>query len=266
MGASSIQDITGRKFWTAQFAEFLGTMLLVIFTCGSTAWGDNVQIALSFGFTVASLVWALGRVSGGHINPAVTMGFLVTRRICVARGLFYIIMQTLGALAGGALLKAMSPSGSGVGAVYLATGVDAGQGFAIEMFCCFALVLVVFSSVDGNRNDLGGSIPLTVGLTVAMCHLWGVKRTGCGMNPARSTGAALAADLWDDHWLYWVGPLFGGSLGGIIYEFLFAVNATPAKLRGFFSRGYDNDNYDERGECLSSAKTVKVKECSSDPS
>jgi len=261
MAVSSVQDLCTRNLWTALFAEFLGTMLLVIFTCGSTAWGDNVQIALGFGFSVASIVWAIGRVSGGHINPSVTIGFIVTRRIPVVRGLMYIAVQTGGAIVGGLLLKAMSPDNSGLGAVGLAAGIDEGKGFAIEMFCCFMLVLVVFSSVDGNRKDLGGSVPLTVGLAVAMAHLWAVQRTGCGMNPARSTGAAIAADLWDSHWLYWIGPLVGGMLAAIIYEFLFAVNATPAKLRGFFSQGYDNDDYDEQGACLSNGSRVtSVKE------
>ena len=175
MKVTNVEDLKSRRMWTAVVAEFVGTLLLVLITCGATYDGNAVQISLSFGFTVATVVWAIGHVSGGHINPSVTMGFIVARRITIVRGLLYIVAQTLGGIVGAALLKGVSASGTPQGTVALATGISVGQGFGVELIVCFVLVFVVFSCVDDQRTDLGGSIPLTVGLAIAISHLWAVR-------------------------------------------------------------------------------------------
>ncbi len=180
MGSTSLDDLKSRKFWAALFAELLGTMFLVLVACGSaTALGgpiDIVRIALAFGLSVGTIVWAIADVSGGHINPAVTIGFLVTRRISVVRALFYIIAQVVGALIGAAILKALTPVNDvrGLGTVGYGK-LNEGQAFGVELLITFVLVLTVFSSVDDRRINLKGSAPLSIGLSISMCHLWAVS-------------------------------------------------------------------------------------------
>lgn len=249
MAIVSTDDLHKGNFYTSLIAEFLGTLILVMFTCGSTFAGDFVQISLSFGFTVASVVWAFGRVSGGHVNPCVTVGFLSARRIGVIRGLCYIAMQTLGGIIGALLLKSMSEPESNLGKVAITKAlISVEQGFGIEFFCGFVLVLVVFSSVDNNRRDLNGSTPLTIGLSVAMCHLWAVRYTGCGMNPARALGPAVATESFDDQWLYWLGPMLGGACAAWLYELVFAVNANHIKAIQFCTAEYDESKFGKEDE------------------
>ena len=185
MSATSLQDLKTKKFYVALVAEFLGTMLLVLVGCGSTRDPTTsvLQISLCFAFSVASIVWAIANVSGGHINPAVTIGFLVTRKISIVRFLFYIIVQVAGALVGAGLLKGLTPAmyqgnlgtpgpmTNSSGAVIISMG----QAFGTEFFVGFVLVFVVFGTCDGNRKDLSGSGPLAIGLSIAMCHLWAVS-------------------------------------------------------------------------------------------
>lgn len=182
IGQSNLNDLKSKKFWTALVAEFLGTMLLVLVACGSAEGkaASHLHIAICFGLSVGSIVWAIASVSGGHINPGVTIGFLITRRISLVRGILYIAVQTVGAIVGAGLLKALTPARStsvsqSLGAVSLFDRVSVGQGFGVELLITFVFVFVIFSAVDSQRRDIGGSIPLTIGLTIAMCHLWAVS-------------------------------------------------------------------------------------------
>ena len=183
---TSVEDIQSLTFWKAQFAEFVGTFLLVLVGVGSCiqSWSpdelDIVQIALSFGLAVATCVWIVGHISGGHINPAVTMAMFVTRRISFVRAVVYIIVQCLASIAAAGLLKALTPKAKRgpFGCTSLGEGVEAGQGFVIEIFLTILLVLTVFASCDKNRKDLAGSFPLTIGLSVTVGHLWAV----CGIH------------------------------------------------------------------------------------
>lgn len=256
----SLQDVKTGGLWRAVVAEFLGTMLLVLVACGACVVPDAnlVTISLVFGFSVATIVWAICHVSGGHINPGVTTGFVVARRISCLRGILYIVAQCVGAILGAAILKGLLPeelSKDGLGtsspANLTAYGphVELGKGqiVGIELIITFVLVFTVFSCCDGLRKDLTGSIPLTVGLSISMCHFFAVRLTGSGMNPARVLGPAVISGTWNDHWAYWIGPLIGGAIAGLLYELLFAVNASVDKLKGFFTKDYDNDNYDSRG-------------------
>ena len=181
--ATSLEDIRSLMFWKAIFAEFLGTWLLVLIGTGSCIqdWQEDtldvVQIALSFGLTVATIVWIIGHISGGHINPAVTCAMLITRRISLIRALLFITAQLVGAIIGSALLKAFTPEEMRgfLGVTKPATGVTEGMAVGTEFFITFALVLTVFASCDTNRTDLKGSFPLTIGLSVIMAHMWAVS-------------------------------------------------------------------------------------------
>ena len=180
---TSIDDIKSSAFWRAVFAEFLGTFLLVLFATGATRqdWQpdtlDIVQIALSFGLSVATCVWIIGHVSGGHINPAVTCAMLVTRRISFVRTVLYIISQCVGAIAASAFLKAVTPSAiiGSLGATTLSDDVTSGMGCGIEFFITFGLIATVFAACDSKRTDLGGSKPLAIGFSIAIGHLWAVS-------------------------------------------------------------------------------------------
>ena len=180
---SSFDDVRSSAFWRAVVAEFLGTFLLVLYATGSTRqdWQsdplDIVQIALSFGLSVATSVWIIGHISGGHINPAVTCAMLVTRRISLIRAILYITAQCVGGIVASALLRAVTPAGQEgyLGATTLGQGVTVGMGFAIEFFIVFGLVSTVFAACDSKRTDLGGSFPLTIGFAVTVGHLWAVS-------------------------------------------------------------------------------------------
>lgn len=252
---TSLDDVRSLMFWKALFAEFLGTFFLVLIAIGSTVQGwqpdelDVVQIALTFGLVVATIVWIIGHVSGGHINPAVTMAMLVTRRISLVRAVLYIIVQCGGAIAGAGLLRSLTPESQqgGLGTTTLSDGVSAGMGFGIEFFITMLLVLTVFATVDSKRNDHGGSFPLTIGLSVTTGHLWAVEFCGSSMNPARSIGPAVVMNIWADHWVYWLGPLAGGIFAGLLYDNVFAANASLVKARDFLMTSqFDDEDYPAR--------------------
>lgn len=249
---TSLDDIKSLRFWRAVGAEFLGTLLLTMIGCGSVVtWDEDgklVQIALCFGLSVATVVWIIGHVSGGHINPAVTIAFFVTRRISLARGIFYIISQCAGAVVGAAILYGLTPashreSGS-LGLTKVNPSLTGAQAFGVEFFVTLVLVLTVFASCDKKRRDLNGSFPLSIGLSVTMCHLFAIQYTGSSMNTARSFGPAVVMGYWEYHWVYWLGPLLGGLVAGLLYDNVFATNASLLKARGFLlSSQYDTEKF-----------------------
>ena len=180
--ATSLDDLRSLLFWRAVVAECLGTGFLVFVGCGSvTSWDDYSptvpQIAFCFGLIVATMVWCIGNISGGHINPAVTMAMLVTRHVSLARGLLFMLAQCVGAVLGAAVLRGVTPSEfvGNLGQTTLNKSVSGAQGFGVEFMITFVLVFTVFSSVDSKRDDLNGSTPLTIGLSVAVCHLAAVS-------------------------------------------------------------------------------------------
>merc|ERR1719158_2358501 len=187
-----------------------------------------VRYSLTFGFTVATMAQCIGHVSGCHINPAVTVGLFVGRKIGLIASILYIIFQCIGALIGAALLLAVSPAnrealhGSSIpGVTQFSPGLNAGQAFLIEFVITFVLVLTVYAAAADDGNEVKGSSPLAIGLAIAIGHLFAGPYTGPSMNPARSFGPALVAGLWDDHWVYWLGPIAGGIVAAITYQGLF---------------------------------------------
>ncbi|KAL3858937.1 hypothetical protein ACJMK2_009186 [Sinanodonta woodiana] len=276
---TSLDDVKSLLFWKAVVAEFIGTLFLVLAGCGSCIQGwhngnhikllidnstvelthnystaDIVQISLAFGLSVATVVWIIGHISGGHVNPAVTCAMLITRRVSLARALLFIVVQLTGAIAGAAILKGLTPDEleGTLGCTLLGQGVNNIMGVGVELCITCILVLTVFAASDKRRKDLGGSVPLAIGLSVTMCHLFAVRYTGSSMNTARSFGPAVVMGIWKTHWVFWVGPVLGGMIAGLLYDNVFAVNASLAKCRGLFlSSTYDNDSYP--------AKTTKIR-------
>ncbi|PRD27684.1 UNVERIFIED_CONTAM: Aquaporin AQPAe.a [Trichonephila clavipes] len=169
----------------AVLAEFLGTALLVLVGCGSCigGWGENtsptiVQIALAFGVTVATIAQCIGGVSGGHINPAVTCAMMITGRCSFIRSGLYIVGQCCGAIAGAALLKAITPEAQrgALGSTLVNEGLTSVQGLGVEFCITFVLVLTVFAACDEHRLDVQGSVPLAIGLSITACHCFAVSK------------------------------------------------------------------------------------------
>jgi len=213
--------------WRQAIAEFIGTFALIFIGAGAIiadkVMGGSVGltgIALAHGLAIATMVSALGAVSGGHFNPAVTVGFLVTRRIAVTSAAIYVAAQLLGAVVAAAILKSVAPSAA-VDAVALGTPALGSEtafaaGVIIEAVLTFFLVTAVFgTAVDPRAPKIGG---FGIGLVVAMDILMGGPLTGAAMNPARAFGPALVQGFWSDHLVYWVGPLLGGSIAALVYE------------------------------------------------
>jgi len=210
------------------FAEFLGTAILLFIGCGSIMWLDAVdssaivQISLTFGFIISTLVQIFGHTSGCHVNPAVTVSFLVSGQCSFLKSALYIAAQCLGAIAGIYLLEFVTPGAiaKGLGKTAVNSMLQPGQGFVVETVITFILILVIHSVCDdANRSNIV-TPAISIGLIIAAAHLAAIKYTGASMNPARSLGPAVALGFWTNHWVYWAGPMLGGVLGGVVHGFV----------------------------------------------
>lgn len=177
-----------KELWKVMLAEFLGTLFLVLVGCGSTVGGKLnktndipiLDIALCFGLTVGVIIHIIGHVSGGHINPAVTIGFLVAQKISIYKAIFYVVSQLVGAIAGAALLYASLPSSmrsdpsSNLGLTKVSPELNVGQAFEVEFFITFLLVFAVFMVFTPEKPELNHE-PMVIGLIVAASHIFAVR-------------------------------------------------------------------------------------------
>ncbi|HEY6065231.1 MAG TPA: MIP/aquaporin family protein [Thermoanaerobaculia bacterium] len=220
-------------------AEFIGTMALIFIGAGSIladrlagGAGSLVGIALAHGFTVAVMASAFGHISGAHINPAVTVGALVARKISPGDAVVYGIAQLLGGVFGALLLTAVfdapTRQAASLGTPALAAGVTVGQGLVFEIVATFLLVIVVCATAIDPRGAFTVVSGIPIGLVVAFDILAGGPLTGASMNPARSFGPALVGGHWANHWIYWVGPIAGGAIAGLLYSALYLRRAETA--------------------------------------
>lgn len=181
---------------------------------------------LGGGLTLATLIWCMGNVSGGHFNPSVTIAFFFTGKINPLLTLIYIVSQLVGAYMGALILSGFVFNQNENVSLILNTvttlhpDIHLVQGLAVEIIITFILVLTIFSCVDSSRKDIAGSFPLQIGFAVVIGGLFGGKFTGGSMNPARSFGPALVTGFWQHHWIYWLGPILGALLAGFIYQFV----------------------------------------------
>jgi len=233
VGIADLKESGGMPFLAALLAEFLGTLFIILLGCGSAlnfvTSTDLVQISLTFGLVVFAGVVITGPISGANLNPAVTVGLLAAGRVKLIRAILYIIVQCLGGIVGGYILYGLTPPGLrgtlGSNALFCQP-YDGGcvtqlQGIGVELLTVFMLVIVVLAITDCKRESkLDPS--LAVGLTVTLCHLFAIPYTGCGLNPARSLGPAVAAGSFDgDHYVYWVGPMAGALLAPAVYHIVY---------------------------------------------
>lgn len=212
-------------------AEAIGTFMLTFIGAGSIITNEMTHgvgllaIAIAHGLALSIAVSATMNVSGGHINPAVTVTMLATKRIDAGSAIAYIISQCAGSLiAAFALLHIFHafPGGdaavkaTGLGTPAPREGVSAGVVFAVEILLTALLVFSIFgTAVDPRAPKIGG---FGIGLTIAADILMGGPITGASMNPARSLGPAIAGGVWTAHWAYWAGPIVGGLIAGFIYH------------------------------------------------
>ena len=219
--------------WRSTFAEFIATLLFVFLGAGTVVITGKltggeltaarlVTIALAHGLAISLLVFATAHISGGHLNPAVTFAAMLTKKIGAAKGLMFLVAQLIGAASGALLLLGTIPDAADttLGAHALGPGVSIGMGLSMEIVVTFALVFVVFATAV-DSGGMGNLAPIAIGLIVLVDHLVAVPITGASMNPARSFGPSLVAGEWVDHWIYWVGPLLGGAIAGLLYQFAF---------------------------------------------
>jgi aquaporin Z len=213
-------------------AEFVGVFALVFVGAGSLIYGDVNGAALAHGLVIAVMVSAVGHISGGHFNPAVTLGFVVTRRISMPLAFVYWVTQFVAAIAAAALLKWLLPgqieSGVSLGAPALYTDINPGQGVVIEAVLTFFLVWVIFASVADPRGTFKQIAGLAIGLTITLDILFAAKLTGAAMNPARAFGPELLGNHWKDAWVWYLGPFAGAAVAAVLYELLYLRPARPA--------------------------------------
>ncbi len=218
-----------RKF----LAELIGTFGLVFFGAGAILQQQMTQsvgitgIAVAHGLAILVGIYALGHISGGHFNPAVTFAFMVTRRLSVGMTLLYWIAQIAGAVIAAWVLSVAYPSGAAdahLGAPAADPSIRPAVAALLEGVAAFMLVTVVFGSAVDPRAPRGFA-GLAIGLTVTANILMGGVLTGMAFNPARAFGPALVAGFWQDQWVYWVGPLLGGGVAGLLYDRFFLERA-----------------------------------------
>ncbi|MGI8589361.1 MAG: MIP/aquaporin family protein [Chloroflexia bacterium] len=215
--------------WRRGGAELVGTYGLVTAGCGAimvdttTQALTHVGVALTFGLIIMVMVAATGHLSGAHFNPAVTFAFALTRHFPWRDVPVYIGSQLLGAVAGALTLRALIGSVAELGATL--PRCDTWQACGIEVLLTAVLMFVIIAVATDTRA-VGQLAALAIGATVALDALWGGPLTGASMNPARSFGPALIAGVWQDQWVYWLGPLLGACLGAGLYQFL----RTPLNL------------------------------------
>lgn len=212
----------------SMLAELIGTFALVFVGAGAGALGIGglVGVAFAHGLVVVGFAYAYGRISGTHINPAVTFGVWAAGLMDARRAVSYVVAQLVGGVLGAlALSWVLGGSETGLGATVLAENLAAGGttitisplvGVAVELILTFFLVNAVLNAgIHGKATEVAG---LAIGLTLVFCILLGGPLTGASLNPARTLGPAVAGGFWDDHWVYWVGPLLGGALAGWLYK------------------------------------------------
>ena len=218
--------------WKAALAEMIGTFALCFIGAGAICTNQWLSggvgllgIAVAHGAVLAVMISAMGHLSGGHFNPAVTSGLFLAKKIEGGRAVAYVLAQLAGGAFAGFLLTLVFPESVWrpvhLGTPGLAAGVTVMQGIVLEMILTFFLVLAVCGTAVDPKGSWSAIAGFGIGTVLIFDILVGGPLTGASMNPARTFGPALASGFWDHHVVYWVGPLVGGALAAILYTNVF---------------------------------------------
>jgi aquaporin Z len=210
-------------------AEFIGAFTLIFIGGGAgiVSGQDIVAVALANGLAIGIMVSNLGHISGGHFNPAITLGFLATRRITTPLAVAYWIAQFLGAVLAAAILRGFFHKLI-IGADPHAPTFGAGKGFLLELILTFFLVWAVWATAVDPRGAFKSIAGLAIGLTISIDVLMGGPLTGAAMNPARAFGPQLFSGNWGEGWIYYLGPVLGALLAAFAYDWLYLRPPQPA--------------------------------------
>ena len=213
-------------------AEMVGTMVLVLMGCGVAVSlgcniGDNASVvgtALAFGLSVVAMAYAIGGISGCHINPAITLGVWLSKRMSGKDAAMYMLFQVIGAFIGSAILWVLtsnSPEVAGTGANSVQEGVSLCAGLVAEIVFTFVFVLVVLGTTDSEKGA-GNLAGLAIGLTLVLVHLVCIRYTGTSVNPARSIAPAVfqGGESLCQLWVFIVGPFIGAALSALVWKCL----------------------------------------------
>ena len=229
-------------------AEFFGTFWLVFGGCGAAVLAAGVPnvgigyvgVALAFGLTVLTMAFAIGHISGCHLNPAVSVGLVVGKRFPASELLPYVIAQVAGGIAAAGVLYVIASGvvGFDVHAGFASNGYAEHSPGGYSLLACLTaevvltafFLIVIMGSTDSRAPK--GFAPIAIGLCLTLIHLVGIPVTNLSVNPARSTGPAVFVGGWalQQLWLFWVAPLVGGALGGGVYSVLFAESKTQPQI------------------------------------
>ena len=231
--------------WQRAATELVGTFWLVLGGCGSAVIGaafpglgiGHLGVALAFGLTVLTMAFAIGHVSGCHLNPAVSVGLVVGGRFKASELPAYIVAQVLGAViaAGTLYVIASGQAGFSTAGGLASNGYgphspgqySMGAGFLCEVVMTAAFLFVIMGATDERAPK--GLAPIAIGLCLTLIHLVSIPVTNTSVNPARSTGPALIVGGWalEQLWMFWVAPLIGGAVGALVYGLVAAPKPTP---------------------------------------
>jgi aquaporin TIP len=221
-------------------AEFIGTFIFLFAGIGASIsvgiQGDQALLvtALAYGLALAIVVSALGHISGGHFNPAVTIGLLVTRRIAPLLAAMYLVAQLAAAVGAALMIRWLWPGtsakASGYGAPAIVPDLSTGEALVIEALITFFLVWVVFATAADPRGTFTAIAGFAIGLTYAVGILVAFPLTGGVGNPARAFGPQLVDGSWDDFWVWYAGPILGGAIAALLYELLYLRPLRPAPV------------------------------------
>ena len=209
-------------------AEFIGTFTLVFVAGGAIMVGSGglIGVAVAQGLAIAVMVTALAHISGGHFNPAITLGFVATRRIVLRLAVVYWAFQFLGATIAALILRGFFHKLI-IGAVPHAPVFGAGKGFLLELIMTFFLVWAVWATAVDPRGAFKAIAGLAIGLTITIDVFVGGPLTGAAMNPARAFGPELVSGNWGEAWIYYVGPVLGALIAAFAFEYLYLRPPRP---------------------------------------
>jgi MIP family channel proteins len=243
------QHESPREIMRIAIAEFVASALFIFASCGAAIattrfnlpGNVTIEIALAFGLSLVALCWTIGHVSGGHLNCVVSFSFALVGKITWTRAFAYFFAQWLGGMVGAGFLRAIAPSawnGDCLAANRINSAITVGQGLVTEIILTFFLMLVINSAADQSKaKEIQILVPVSIGFCVTACHMLAIPLTGTSLNPTRSFASAAVSrsipecsDVWNNHWVFWLGPMLGGVAASLIYEFVFLERGASGSL------------------------------------